>query len=60
MSGSFLDSINGTVCFNPGQFHYPVLDALLVDTNDPATMHRHTGTGTPVSANGIDLLKPPG
>ncbi len=60
MSGSFLDSIDGTVCFNPGQFHYPVLDALLVDTNDPATLHRHTGTGAPVTDEGFAPLKPPG
>jgi Icc-related predicted phosphoesterase len=59
VSGVYVTEIGKTACFNPGQMHYPALDALLVETDDPLHHHRHTAESRSPSQEGFDLLKAP-
>jgi len=59
MSGTYATQIGNTVCFNPGQIHFPTLDAVLVDTMNPMRSRRHTAESSCLSREGFDLLKAP-
>ncbi len=55
-SGRYVCRLGDTVCFNPGQIHAPVLDAVLFHTSDPWRHHEHTaGAGMPTKS-GLDML----
>ena len=55
-SGSYACRLGETACFNPGQIHAPVLDALLFRTEDPWRRHEHSaGPGAPTGA-GLEML----
>jgi Icc-related predicted phosphoesterase len=55
-SGRCVCRLGDTVCFNPGQIHAPVLDAVLFHTSDPWRHHEHTaGAGMPTKS-GLDML----
>jgi Icc-related predicted phosphoesterase len=59
MSGTYTTKLRDTVCFNAGQVHYPILDAVLLDTNNPMFSKKHTADCSPPSKEGLGLLKAP-
>jgi len=59
VSGSYVFQIGRSVCFNPGQIHGPVLDAVIIDTEEDWLNHRHTMGHAPPSEAGLAMLKAP-
>ncbi len=59
MTGKYFTQLGDTICFNPGQIHYPYLDAVLLNTDDPAYNNEHTGRELSVSKESFNLLKAP-
>jgi Icc-related predicted phosphoesterase len=59
MSGSFETKIGNTICINPGQIHYPKLDAILFNLDDPTSTIEYTGKSAAITDKGIALLKAP-
>jgi len=59
MSGAYATQLGSTICFNPGQIHFPILDAVFVETNDPMRGKQHTAESASLPQEGLDLLKAP-
>ncbi len=55
-SGRFACRLGHTVCFNPGQIHAPVLDAVLFRTSDPWRHHEHTAGPAKPTRSGLEML----
>lgn len=59
MTGSYITRIGRSICIGPGQIHYPKLDAVFFDIDDPIPSIRHTCESDPVNHEGRELLKAP-
>jgi hypothetical protein len=60
-SGLYWHRLGDTLCFNPGQIHQPILDAVSVEICDDSSkvIHGHLGANGGPSSIGLERLKAP-